>query len=107
MEDSEGSEAITVPFECVARFELDYPHLVRQLSHYPLQGSEQVDEPTRAVHLERAVAAPERERLEQPREPQDVVGVEVRHEDLAELDEADRRPQQLALRPFGAVEQQP
>jgi len=93
MGDGEGCEAIAVPFEHSARFELDHPQLVRQLSHYALQRPEQVDEPTRAMHLERALTPPEREGLEQPREPEDVVGVEVRHEDLAELDEADRGPQ--------------
>ena len=58
------------------------------------------------MHLERALAAPEREGLEQAWKPEDVVGVEVRHEDLAELHEADRGPQELALRSLGAVEQQ-
>jgi hypothetical protein len=36
-----------------------------------------------------------------------VVGVEVRDEDLAELDQAHGRAQQLPLRPFAAVEQEP
>ncbi len=36
-----------------------------------------------------------------------MVGVEVREEDLLEIDEADRRAQQLALRPLAAVEEQP
>ena len=35
-----------------------------------------------------------------------MVGVEVRDEDLVQVDEADRGPEQLALRPFGAVEEE-
>jgi hypothetical protein len=35
-----------------------------------------------------------------------VVGVEVRDEDLLQLDEADVAAEQLALRPLGAVEEQ-
>ena len=33
--------------------------------------------------------------------------MEVREEDLLELDQADVRPQELALRPFRAVEEEP
>jgi hypothetical protein len=36
-----------------------------------------------------------------------VVGVEVRDEDLAQLDQPDSRAQHLPLRAFAAVEQQP
>ena len=36
-----------------------------------------------------------------------MVGVEVREEDLAQLDQADRRAQQLPLRALAAVEQEP
>ena len=36
-----------------------------------------------------------------------MVGMEVRHEDLSELRQADRRAQQLPLSPFAAVEEQP
>ena len=35
-----------------------------------------------------------------------MVGVEVREEDLAQVDEADRRAQQLPLRALAAVEEQ-
>jgi hypothetical protein len=104
--DLEGGEAIAVTLEHVARVELDHPHLVGQLADDPLQGSAQIDEPARPVHLQRSLASPERERLEQAWKPEDVVGVEVRHEDLAELDEADGGPQQLALGALGGVEQQ-
>ena len=60
-----------------------------------------------ARRRERQLAAAQRERLEHPRQPEVVVGVEVREEDLVEVDEPDRRAQQLALRPLAAVEEQP
>ena len=42
-----------------------------------------------------------------PGRPEVVIGVEVREEDLLELDEADVAAQELSLRPLGAVEQEP
>ena len=45
--------------------------------------------------------------LEHPGQAQDVVGVEMRHEHLPELDQAHGGPQQLALRAFGAIEEEP
>ena len=53
----------------------------------------------RAVDGQRHLAAAERERLQHPGQAEVVVGVEVRDEDLLEVDEADRGAQQLALRP--------
>src|SRR5207245_1048502 len=40
-------------------------------------------------------------------EPEVVVGVVVRQEHLAQVDEADRRAEELALRALGAVEEKP
>ena len=68
---------------------------------------EEVAQPGRPVDRERHVAVAERERLQHPRQAEVVVAVEVREEDLAQVDEADRRAQQLALRPLAAVEEQP
>ena len=68
---------------------------------------EEVAEPRRPVDRERHVAVAERERLQHPRQAEVVVGVEVREEDLAQIDEADRRAQELALRALAAVEEQP
>ncbi len=47
------------------------------------------------------------ERLQHPGQAQEVVGVEVRDEDVVEVDEADVRAEQLPLRPLAAVEEQP
>ena len=53
-----------------------------------------------------ALALAQAERLEHPRQPEHVVGVEVGEEDLLELDQPDRA-HELALGALAAVEQQP
>ena len=68
---------------------------------------EEVAKPGRPVDGERHVAHPQRERLEHPGQAEVVVGVEMRDEDVLEVDEADRRAQQLALGSLAAVEEQP
>ena len=67
---------------------------------------EQVDESPRAVDLERDLASTQGERLEHPRQAEDVIGVEVRDEDLAQLDQPDDGTQQLPLGSLRAVEEQ-
>ena len=63
--------------------------------------------PPRPVEHERQLAPAQRERLQHPGHAEEVVGVEVREEDLLQVDEADVRAEELALRPLAAVEQQP
>ena len=62
------------------------------------QVAEQLGEPGRPVDRDRQLAPAERERLQHPGQPEEVVGVEVRQEDLAELDEPDGRAEHLPLR---------
>jgi hypothetical protein len=50
---------------------------------------------------------PERERLEHPREPEDMIGVEMREEDVLGVDEPGVGAQELPLRTFTAVDQEP
>ena len=59
-----------------------------------------------AKTVDRSLAAPQGEGLEHSREPEHVVGMEVGHEDLLELEQPDRGPKELALRAFRAVEQE-
>jgi hypothetical protein len=58
------------------------------------------------VDLKRPLAAAEVERLQQSRQSEPVVGVEVGDEDLGQLGEPDRL-HELALRALAAVEQDP
>ena len=82
-------------------------HRVREAPEHPAERPDEVIEPTRPVDRERDVPAAERERLEHPRQAEVVVGVVVGEEDLLEVDEADVAAQELALRPFRAVEEEP
>ena len=70
------------------------------------EAAEQLLQAGRPVDLERDLTAPKRERLQHPRQAEVVVGVVVGEEDLGQLDQADRRAQELALRPFAAVDEE-
>jgi hypothetical protein len=103
----ERRQAVAVAFEHLARRELDEADVVRQLADYTAERRDQVDEAAWAVHVERLIAATEREGLEHARQAENVVGVKVGQEDLTQVDETDRRAQQLALRSLRAVEEEP
>ena len=63
--------------------------------------------PLRAVHRQsRLVPAAQRERLQHPRQAEEVVGVEVGQEDVLEVGQADDRALELPLRALGAVEEE-
>src|SRR5262249_36541706 len=105
--DLERLESVLVPVERVARAELDQLQVVRQATEPAAEPAEQRAQARRAVPGEGGAASAQRERLQHPREPEEVVGVEVRQEPLAQVEQADRRAQQLALRPLAAVDEEP
>ena len=105
--DGKRADVVAVARQDVAGAKLDELDGVRELpEHLPERGVE-VAEPGRPVDGERHVAHPQRERLEHPWQAEVVVGVEMRDEDLLEVDEADRRAQELALGSLAAVEEHP
>ncbi len=106
MPDSEGPELVAVARQHRSRGELDHVHFVAQASEDPGQRAKQVIEPSWPVQRQWQLAAPEGERLQHSRQAEEVVGVEVREEDLVELDQADVRAEELPLRPLAAVEEQ-
>ena len=97
MVDRKRPELVAAAPKDVARPELDELALVRQAPEDAPQRPEEVVQAGRAVDRQRQLTPPERERLQHSRETEVVVGVVVRKEDLAQLDEAYRRPQQLSL----------
>ena len=103
--DVEDGDPVIAPVERVARSQLDQLELVRQLAEDPPKRPEQVDESRRPVHGQRHLPPAERERLEHARQTEVMVGVIVGDEDLGKLDQADRRPQELALGAFAAIEE--
>jgi hypothetical protein len=58
------------------------------------------------IDRQRLAAFAQRKRLQHPGQPEPVIGVEVRDEHAVQIEQPDRA-QQLALRAFTAVEQQP
>ena len=105
MVDRKRAELVAVACQHVAGAKLDELDWVGELPENRAERVVEVAEPGRPVDRERHVAHPQRERLEHPWQAEVVVGMEVRDEDVLEIDEADRRAQQLALRPFAAVEE--
>lgn len=105
--EREGAQLVAVAAQAVAGLQLDELHRVgeapvdrAQRRHRPLQAG-------RAVDRQRQVAAAQGERLEQARQAENVVGVEVREEDVGELWQADLRAQELPLCALGTVDEQP
>ena len=106
MRHGKRREAVAVALEDVTRLELDEANLVRQLPDDALERAHQVGQPARPVEHEGKLAAPQREGLQQTGQAEHVVGVEVGDEDLGQIDEPNRRTEELPLGAFGAVEEQ-
>ena len=107
VQDREDVEHVAVAREAVAGPQLDQRVLVGELAKDPAQVGEQRSQAGRPVDRDRLLAPAHRERLQHAREPEIVVGVVVREEDLAQVDEPHRRGQELSLRSLAAVEEQP
>jgi hypothetical protein len=103
--DLERCDTVIPAVDRVAGSKFDELELVRELSEHATKDREEVHEPGRAVHRKRRLPTPQRKRLQHPGQAEVVVRVVMGEEDLRQLDQADRRPQELALRPFAAVEQ--
>ena len=99
-----GPDPIAVQLHRVGRGQLDEANLVGQLAVDPAQVGHHPAETARAVDRQRHLPPAQRERLHHPRQPEDVVGVEVRQEDALDVRQADGA-QQLPLRALTAVEQ--
>ena len=104
MGDGEGADLVAVERHCVPAAQLHELELVAQPPDHAGEDAEELAEARRPVDVERRLARPQRERLQHPGEPEVVVGVEVRQEDVLEVDEPDRRAQELALGSLAAVE---
>ena len=107
MVDGERADLVVAAVERVARRELDRLDRIGEVPEDTPQAREQVAQAGRAVDRQRHLAPAQREGLQHPRQAEVVVGVEVRQEDVLEVDEADVGAQELALRPLAAVDEQP
>ena len=105
--DLERLDSVVAPTDPVSGAELDQRELVAEPAEHAPEDPEKIVEPGWAVHRERHLAPAQSERLQHPRQSEVVVRVVVRQEDLGQLDEADGRAQELALRSFPAVDEYP
>jgi hypothetical protein len=101
----EDDEAVVAAVHDVPRSQLNELEGVRELAEHTAEGAEELAEAGRAIHRQRKLPPAERERLQHPGQAQVVVGVEVSHEDLRKLDEADARTEELPLGPLAAVDE--
>ncbi len=108
MVDGEGLEPVFAALETVPRVELDERERIRQAADERAQLPEQILHALRAVHGQaRPVPSAQGEGLQHPGEAEKMVAVEVREEDLLQVGQTDDRALELALRPLGAIEEQP
>jgi hypothetical protein len=106
--DGKSLDCVVAALEPLPRLELDGCQRIREAADERPQLLEQLAQALGPVNGERRlVATAQRERLQHPRQPEEVVGVEVREEDLLQVGQADRRPLQLSLCPLAAVEEEP
>ena len=102
----ERLEPIAVAVESLPGLELDGLEAVGETPEHTTERREELAEAARAVDRQRELASAQRVRLEHPREPEVVVGVVVRQEHVAQLEETDVGAKELSLRPLGAVDQE-
>ena len=104
-----GFERAHLVFVVLDRFsgrQLDQLERVPEATEEGREDLKELRQPRRPVDLQRYPPVGEVVGLQQSRQPQHVVGVEVRQEDRIRLHQPERALH-LPLRPFAAVEQQP
>jgi hypothetical protein len=105
--DGERLDAVLPALHAVAGIELVHGERIRQATEEGPQLREEILRARRPVHRDAGLAASaQSERLQHPRQAEEVVGVQMREEDLLEVRQPDDRALQLPLRPLRAVEQQ-
>ena len=102
----EGLDLVVVVLDRLAGGQLDQLEAEAEPADQRLQDSEELLQTRRPVDDERPLAVGQVIGLQQPRQAEDVVGVEVGQVDRVDLGQPDRALH-LPLRPFAAVEQQP
>ena len=104
--DREGAHLASLERDRVAGLQLDQFQLEPDPPDDPGQRLEQAAQAARPIDGQRRPAVGQVVCLQQPRQAEEVVGVEVGEVDLVDLGQT-QRALKLALRPFPAVEHQP
>ena len=99
-------DRVPVTLKRLAGLELREDQLKAHPARQPERTDDELPETWRTVDRERPLARAEIERLEQSRQSEPVVGVEMGDEDLVQVEQADRADE-LALGALAAVEQDP
>ena len=83
----ERLDPVAVAPDDLARIEVTDLEWVRDATHDDPERTEEGSRPARAVDRHRDLAATEPERLQHPRQAEHVIGVEMREEDVLEIDQ--------------------
>ena len=105
MRHREGLDPVVVTLDDGARVELDDVERVGQPADHDAERSHQRGSPARPVDGHRNLSAAQSEGLQHARQAEDVVGVQVREEDVLEIDEPGVRAEELPLRALAAVDE--
>ena len=106
MPDRDRRDPVPVAVEHDARLELDDLELEADPACGAQRQSEQLAQAAWPVDRQRPFAPAQIEGLQQPRQPEPVIGVEMGQEDLGQIHQADRADK-LALGALAAVDQDP
>ena len=106
MVDGERLDPVVVAIQRVAGPHLHELEREREPPEDAAQALQQLAQARRPVDRERELAAPQGERLQHAGQTEVVVGVVVREQHLAQLDEADSGAQELPLGAFAAIEEE-
>ena len=100
-------DPVVLAHDRFAGLHLDRIDRERQPSEQPLQVVHEAVQADWPDHRQRRFPPAQRECLQHSRQPEHVVGVEVREQDQVDVGQAEPRPQQLPLGALPAVDQDP
>ena len=104
--DGEGLEPVVVALDDGARAKLHDLERVRQPADHDAERPHQRGRSARPVDGHRDLSAAQGERLQHARQAEDVIGVQVREEDVLEIDEPGVGAEELPLRSLAAVDEE-
>src|SRR6185369_2393190 len=103
----ERLDPVAVAPDDLARTEVTDLQRVCDATHDNPEGTEEGSRPARAVDRDRDFAATEPKRLQHSWQAEHVIGVEMREEDVLEIDQTYVGAEQLPLRALAAVDENP
>ena len=105
MAHGHGGHPVSVVLHRLGGRKLDHAQLIRKPPIDEARIVHQAHQPWRPIDRQRLLAFAQPKGLQHPRQPQPVIGMEVREKDAIQIRQPNRA-HQLALRPLATVEQQ-